>query len=586
MKTATILLLAGALTAYAALPQSTPQPPPFGPAVTAGRTLALTDMTSTSPLIPADIYRTSQNTVDHGDLATFAWLSFISAVSPAASGSRGVPGGSFAASGLSSYTGPLVWETYQHRTELLPCGSVNNQQVAVAPQPWGAAPAYLSPSPVPSPSPTASPTPAPTPGPTPTPTPAPYNCNAVSLGGSGPLPYNNLDEANQIGQNSLFYPADPANPNPATDAQVLFEAKVNQYESDYVKANYTTFQPQFPPFHFKPGIKLPTGTVEVKAAWRPLSSIPASERYRYHTATVITYGGTDNQPVPQTQTYALIALHLIHKTPNYPAFVFATFEQVDTLNHGETGAASGVYYVPSYDRVTYTTPATTTFPPGEPAATNPDIDFSTTTPTASPLNGGTVNLPLGATSGFPNAKVVDGLVTIPVYQPVPLVSQVAAVNQQALALMKTLPNFDDKFVWQYYRLAGVQAVPTNTEATPDFYLANIVVESSQPGIQLFRGFPPLSPPAKPTLLTNVRNQVNVMDHHFTPAAQVSMGGCQGCHGIAQTQNGFDFSFLFFGVGGGGFSPETAGIISPAMAQARAARKKYLLASPSPAGRKK
>ncbi len=570
MKAATVLMLAGAITTMgasllSAMPQAAstpgpsptasgaqiPAPPPFGPNVAAGRTLGPADMTNPSPLIPADIYRTPTNTVGHDDLATFAWLSFISAVSPASSSNRGAPGGSFSTSGMSRAAGPLVWETYQHRTELLPCNFSGGTSSPTAPQPWNATPTYVI---------------ANNGGAT---------CGTVSIPGGASLPYNNLDEATQIGQNSLFYPASPgASPNPATDTQVLFEARANQYEWGFVNQNYASLKPQFSPFHFSPGITLPTGTVEVKAAWRPLSSIPAAQQYRYHTATVITYGGTDAAPVAQTQTYALIALHLIHKTPNYPAFIFATFEQVDTLTNQVTNNPSGVYYVPSYNAVGYSTPGTTTFPPSGATVPNPNIGFSVTAPTASP-NGVSTPLPLGATTGFPGAQVVDGLVTIPVTQPVKVVADVAKVNAQALAAMQSIPGFSNQFVWQYYRLAGVQAIPTNDETTKDFYLANIVVESSQPGIQLFRGFPPISKTPYPPALANLRNQVNVIDYHFSGGQNFSMGGCQGCHGVAQTQNGFDFSFLFFGAGGGGFSPETAGIVSPTMAAARMAAKRYL-----------
>ncbi|WP_143754951.1 exo-alpha-sialidase [Caulobacter sp. BP25] len=571
MKAASLLMVAGAITTVGtslwsatlqtaptsnppptASSASVPAPPPFGPTVTAGRTLATADMTAASPLIPADIYRTSDNTVDHGDLATFAWLSFISAVSPASSSNRGVPGGSFSASGMSSAAGPLVWETYQHRTELLPCNIPGGNASPTPPQPWNAPPTYVI---------------ANTGG---------TACSTLSISGTPSLPYNNLDEATQIGQNSLFYPATPgASPNPATDTQVLFEARANQYEWSFVNQNYASLQPKFAPFRFSPAITLPTGTVEVKAAWRPLSSIPSDQQYRYHTATVITYGGTDAAPVARTQTYALIALHLIHKTPNYPAFIFATFEQVDTLTNQVTNKPSGVYYVPSYSAVGYSTPATTTFPPSGTTVPNPNINFSVTAPTASP-NGVSTPLPLGATTGFQGAKVVAGLVTIPVTQPVTVVPDVAKVNAQALAAMQGIPGFNNQFVWQYYRLAGVQAIPTNDETTKDFYLANIVVESSQPGIQLFRGFPPIT---KGTL-TNLRNQVNVIDYHFSGGQNFSMGGCQGCHGVAQTQNGFDFSFLFFGAGGGGFSPETVGIVPPTMAAARMAAKRYMLPSSS------
>lgn len=549
MKTVTFLLGAGSLAAAAAMAMaqtSSPAPPPFGPVVAPGRTIQTSDMTNTKPLIPADIYRNGN--VAHQDLATFAWLEFISAVSPNAPGGRGIPGGSFASTGTSS-TPPLVWETYQHRTELLPCNVSGGSSAPRPPQPWGAPPTYV----------------------TTVQNSNPQVCSTISTGSS--TPYNNLDEANQIGQNTLFYPITPGKPNPATDPQILFEAKANQYESNYVAQNYKTLIPKFGPFHFSPGITLPTTTVEVKAAWRPLSSIPTNQQYRYHVANVLTYSGTDAKPVPKVVPYALIALHIIHKTPNYPAFIFATFEQVDDFKNQTTGQPTGVYYVPAYNAVAYALPKTTTFPPSGTTVNNPAINFSTTAPKAYPYGTNGVGLPLGNTTGFPGAKVVPGTtqVAIPVTSPVPTVPEVAQVNSQALAAMQKIPGFGKNFVWQYYKLTGVQAIPTNDETTRDFYLANIVVESSQPGIQLFRGFPPITG----GVLTNIRNQTNVIDYHNSPGSLTSSGGCQGCHGIAQTQNGFDFSFLFFGAAGGGFSPETKGLPSTATAQARLVSKKYL-----------
>ena len=556
MKTIALLLGAGSLVTAAAISSaqtSPPAPPPFGPPVAPGRMVQTADMTTANPLIPADIYR--NGAVAHQDLATFAWLEFISAVSPNAGGKRGYPGGSFASTGNST-TGPLVWETYQHRTELFPCNVSGGNPAPTPPQPWGALPNYVT---------TVM-------GST------PQLCSTIKVqpgvsGAQSGLPFNNLDEANQIGQNTLFFPVTPGNPQPATDPQVLFEAKVNQYESNYVAQNYKTLIPQFGPFHFSPGITLPTTTVEVKAAWRPLSSIPANQQYRYHVANVLTYSGSDTAPVAKVVPYALIALHIIHKTPNYPAFIFATFEQVDDFTNQSTGAPTGVYYVPNYSAVDYF-PPTTTFPPSGTSVVNPLISFYTTPPQAKPYGTNGVPLPVGPVTGFPGAKPANGVVTVPVTSPVPTVPEVAAVNAQALAAMQKIPGFGSKFVWQYYKLTGVQAIPTNDETTRDFYLANIVVESSQPGIQLFRGFPPIGGSGQAAVLGNLRNQANVIDYHNNPGSVTSSGGCQGCHGVAQTQNGFDFSFLFFGTAGGGFSPETAGLPTASVAAVRLVNKKY------------
>jgi hypothetical protein len=514
------------------------QLPPFGPSVTAGQILKMADMTNAQPLIPADVYRNAN--LKRQDIATFAWLEFIAAVSPVG-GQRGISGGSFAASGKSPTT-TLVWETYQHRTELLP---YSPSGAGVPPNPWNAAPKYV------------------------------VNTNVAKAGPKAPLShtvpfsnYNNLDEASQIGQNLLFFPATPGQPKPGTDAQVLFEAKANAYESQFVSTNFSNLKVPF---------TLPVGTVEVKAAWKPIESIPAAQRYRYHTASVITYSGTDQNPVAQTATYALIALHIIHKTPNYPAFIFATFEQADDYRNQVTNSPSGIYYVPTYQSVGYTTPPTTTFPPTGQTVNNPNIGFNINKPIAR-SNGVQTTLPLGPVTSIPNATTVTAsvngkqisLVAVPVTQPSPTEDDIAQVNAQALAAMKGIPGFNGNFLWQYYKLVGVQAVPTNDETAKDFYLANIVVESSQPGIQLFRGFPPI----KSGVLTNVRNQVNISDSSTSPPTLTSGGGCQGCHGVAQTHDGFDFSFLFFGKNGSGFGPDAGGVTTAEQAAARLAARKF------------
>jgi hypothetical protein len=120
---------------------------------------------------------------------------------------------------------------------------------------------------------------------------------------------------------------------------------------------------------------------------------------------------------------------------------------------------------------------------------------------------------VGNVASIPGASPLrNNNVAIPVTQPVATTPEVAAVNSQALALIQQLPGFGPNFTWQYYKLTGVQALPTNDETSEDFYLANIVVESSQPGIQLFRGVPTLPI----GILTNIRNQLNVIDYATRP----------------------------------------------------------------------
>ena len=54
-----------------------------------------------------------------------------------------------------------------------------------------------------------------------------------------------------------------------------------------------------------------------------------------------------------------------------------------------------------------------------------------------------------------------------------------------------------------------------------------------------------------------------------------MGGCQGCHGVAN-HFGTNFDFLILEAeGGGGFGVETAGFATQAVAAARFTRRNYV-----------
>ena len=72
-----------------------------------------------------------------------------------------------------------------------------------------------------------------------------------------------------------------------------------------------------------------------------------------------------------------------------------------------------------------------------------------------------------------------------------------------------------------------------------------MVESSQPGIQLFRGGNSFPIPEN-SILTNTRDFLNIRvpDYDHSTKSTLTMGGCMGCHGIAQSQLKQGFSFLF------------------------------------------
>ncbi|VII92851.1 MULTISPECIES: exo-alpha-sialidase [unclassified Pseudomonas] len=498
------------------------------------------DLTMDNPQLPADL----ATGLSHTDYATFAWRSFFALNNTAKAplpANRGVgnPESSFADSGkVPKSPSPLLWQTFAHRSELFP--ALNPNSVGGPTRPFTSEPQYSY---------------------------IKFPTGAPLAPGASYAYYNNLDEATQIGQNAIFFPVNPpqiaktgSDYAPSNDSQILFEAKANPVVYEYAKG--LTRYPEH--------ILLPDGAVEVKAAWRKLADIPVQNRARYHTATVVTYQGKDDAPVAYNEDYALVALHIIHKTPNYPTFIFATFEHEDALTLPDGTSPTGLYYVANYDEIAYPgydekNPPTAMFSDG-------NKNYTVSLPAAGAVANPNLDPPVySGTNGIPEGQAGP----IRVVQPLTIYSEVAAVNNQVKQLMDASSEFTNS-VWKHYRLKGVQAIPSMTSTDPDYYLANIMVESSQPGIQLFRGSNVFPIPNDNTL-TNAREQPNIMVPDYEHSTQsLTMGGCMGCHGIAQSSLKQGFSFLFDAInptlakGTTGFAnPETVGLPDPRTSKARA-----------------
>lgn len=90
-------------------------------------------------------------------------------------------------------------------------------------------------------------------------------------------------------------------------------------------------------------------------------------------------------------------------------------------------------------------------------------------------------------------------------------------------------------VFANYKLTGVQAYPTdydsldinNADDESIYYLANLAIESNQE-LQTFRG--------------TKSADGDTLDNMYYEGQTINMGGCMGCHGVAQT-DGSDFNFL-------------------------------------------
>ncbi len=349
--------------------------------------------------------------------------------------------------------------------------------------------------------------------------------------------YVNLDETNEIGQNYLYF-RNSNNPN----FPVLYMAKVNTPETRYV------WDVPFKPSDTR-SIVFPNNVLEVKSAWRRVRDIKNSNPADYHQAPATYYtAGADGVPHAVTEQFAMIALHIIQKTANYQSFIFTTFEHVDAVTRNQQNYITDPAFQLAYNQLTYDSGNTQSY------SANANGAYYINEPNLPPANNQLATYRLPNAGAAPN-NIWDGGYTT-VIQPKTITKEVNDVNNDVYSKIKAS---DSNNIWANYRLKGVQANPTSDQNTFDYYLANIVVESSQPGVQLFRGG--VSGPTQSGntyTFGNERNDgslsanisENLVYGQAVPAAKYTMGGCQGCHGRAQ-QTGRDFSFLASGVLGNG-----------------------------------
>ncbi|CAL2083302.1 hypothetical protein [Tenacibaculum sp. 190524A02b] len=345
--------------------------------------------------------------------------------------------------------------------------------------------------------------------------------------------FNNLDENNEIGEATVFGGGGLGNTSGGN--QVLYEAKMNEVEYSYIRKNnlqntsiidtwvkntkndLNTYggtcltdeaaKKSIVCFPCADTKESKEGAIEIKAAWRKLKEHEHSSRY--YTKDVILYEKNAAGAFEYTnEKYALVALHIIRKTKEFPTFIFTTFNHVDNIKNGiyYNNAVALQYSKPPY----YQYYKDTTY-----------IE-----------KGKTVTKSVPDTTSYPKHKFIkQGNIAVHSQEEIHTIPQeLQDFNSAVQGLINTK---NSKSVWQYYELLGVQATPvdyTNKTSDPSYYLANDVVETDYTLRRFTGSF------ANPTGIKLGTQNVN------TKGETVSMGGCKGCHGNAQ-KGGTDFSFL-------------------------------------------
>jgi hypothetical protein len=395
-------------------------------------------------------------------------------------------------------------------------------------------------------------------------------------------PWNNLDEQSEIGLDQIFAGAGPG--AQFTGQQILFEAKANRIEYDYVFQNgwyvknsapttatktYIQTNKQSPPPGSTDLVSFLNGTIELKAAWRELTPAELASG-RFHVAKVRFYQLSGSaEPCYLDAEWGLVALHIIQKTPTAPYFIYATFGQADNLLteagtnvEDEDGNLVANHSLASLDPAIISQNAVSANPPTPSSVQTLTPATGHSTPPAKSLYY--ENTPRNTSEPQGLVYVNRRIHNIP--------QTVISVNQAAHAAIKAynLANNLSDSPWLYYKLVNVQWRPIDKPTpgvdytAPDaatYYQANIVVETDY-NLQVFSGqMQPAIPTGGGTVedpsgnTKNVAGLITDFNIDGTPFKNVAfnrqesnMGGCMGCHGNAQVTFGSDFSFILLGAG--------------------------------------
>jgi len=447
-------------------------------------------------------------------LAQFAWQEFIALNWPAKPNPNPSAGmskyfrGQADSSALASTGagGTLVWHTYTHRVELYPYNAASGTDVLPD---INAIPNYQYPS---------------------------YVTIVPATPSTDLTLFNNQDEASEITLADMYFKPFALEAEKlmlkhgvrashtevadieelAIKAGIIYEAKANPVIYNYINskgfqakstrsaaAKETASKIHNEPYDANNTFELPSGSIEIKATWRRYdANLDNLDDYIHQTG--IYYTGTDNNYTAHNDTLLLIGLHIIHKTPSFPEFTFATFEHVSNDKYG--------------------------------------FIFKNT----NPLTCSTPNI---------DRKLPDpGTIEAKRQYPIPGASSPFDLQAFNATVQKQLQDqLGSNVFLANYQLIGVQATvadaPSEKVPAQEFYLSNLATETNN-SLQFFQG-------GLTGTFANVPNPSTKSVFAYDPSSQQyvahASGGCQGCHGSQGQKGGYDFSVI--SANGNSFAPE-------------------------------
>lgn len=532
--------------------------------------------------------------------AAFAWQEFIALNWPAVAqegqpGQRDTPSPTCRFGDPSADCGLLVWETYRHKVETFP-GNANPFNLVNPPgYPGPAGDTSYGYDALPE-----------------------YNystaiaaCDPAQSG--NPVPWINLDETDQITLASMYAGVVEPSSSPGNSAPQLirFLAKSNRTLYEYVAGNsdptdegnrwwsavpdevvaetkaYLAANKASPEAGSPKMVSLPFGTIEVKAGWRPLNPSEQASG-RFHTQNARFYEkSAGGDTCYRDATWGLQALHIIHKTPSAPYFIYATFEQADNILTAEGAPvedANGAIILEP-EPAQATTPQVCLLDPkpgpgaqgGEVPSNLGEVILTNDPATCLPADVSYCEEP-GKRLYYQNDaehQPQAGRICVDKRDNA-IPDYVIDANAGAHAAIASYlqENGIEQAPWLSYKLVNVQYFPYDKIPDPNlpngslytaeppfsatnpspssYYQANIVVETNR-SLQLFAGG------LSPDITTEWNSDGTPHKNTYYGGSFHNMGGCMGCHG-SQGQNptgqAGDFSVILARGSGGTGQPET------------------------------
>ncbi len=505
--------------------------------------------------------------------AAFAWQEFIALNWPAGPqggqpGQREAPS-STCAFGNPNCTVPTVWETFRGKVETFPGnGNPPPGYVQNASRSYGydALPQYNYGVPV-------------------------AACDPAQA--NDPVPWVNLDETDQITLDNMYAGVVAAGSSPGNSSPQLirFLAKSNRAQYVYVASNsdpknplnqwwsaippsvvtatknYLSAKQASPPPGSTSMVSQYNGTIEVKAAWRPLNPSELASG-RFHVQTVRFYEKASSGGFCYRDAkWGLVALHIIQKTLSAPYFIYATFEQADNLL-----TPTGLPIEDADGRVIRSALAAPTTPQvclvdPKPASSGSANETPSALGTVI-LTGNRATCQPASSQAYcaaPRSQLFYRNAAFPPTNNAPsagnicvnrrannIPAEVIDANAQAHAAIAAYLRSRSitSAPWLAYKLVNVQYYPYDkviTTQTPNgslyngqppytarhpspasYYQANIVVETNR-SLQLFSGG------LSPNISTDWNQDGTQHKNSYYAGGHFNMGGCMGCHG-SQGQN--------------------------------------------------